>query len=89
MTEDLSYPSNQDDEEAKYMGLCRLGREGKMRRIGASFCWPGSCCSLVNFMVTLFRYPHDTLSPARGRIDILCRYDVHFPLHSTNQECPL
>ncbi|KAF8326570.1 Nucleotidyltransferase [Cantharellus anzutake] len=33
LTEDLSYPSDLDDEEAKYMGLCRLGHEGKMRRI--------------------------------------------------------
>jgi hypothetical protein len=31
---DLSYPHDPDDLEAKYMGLCRLGPESKVRRIG-------------------------------------------------------
>jgi len=30
---DLSYPHDPDDLEAKYMGLCRLGPESKVRRI--------------------------------------------------------
>lgn len=34
LTADLSMPGDFDDEEAKYMGLCRLGLAGKMRRIG-------------------------------------------------------
>ncbi|KDQ11196.1 hypothetical protein BOTBODRAFT_461341 [Botryobasidium botryosum FD-172 SS1] len=33
LTKDLSMPHDLDDLEAKYMGLCRLGPDGKMRRI--------------------------------------------------------
>jgi hypothetical protein len=35
LTHDLSLPHNLDALESKYMGLCQVNKDGKIRRIGA------------------------------------------------------
>lgn len=40
LTEDLGTPNDLDHPEAKYMGLCCLGSDGMVRRIGmCPFAW--------------------------------------------------
>lgn len=49
LTEDLSTPHDPDDLEAKYMGLCRLSPDNKMRRVGerSSIVSDGFWCSYL------------------------------------------